>query len=857
MRRAVALVFLLAASAARADILLDGHQHIGDEDTRAEFTPVDPVRCDRYQTHPSHFELTQSTTITAVTLHDAVGLDDDDITIEINRDRFTALSCTACEMCTGPSSCGDVTIDLLPDVLLGPGTYQIAVIDPSGASGNCATGNDYGFSGITLVSAQASTSRMLNRRRHVGDDNDTDDDYDVDGEYPDAFEGSFVDMTFSLDVARRLTEVRLYRLRGVDTGNAEVLVDGQFIGNLADSGAPLETNPTVVSTSLLLLAGTHTVRVQSVDISAGELDDFSWDDLILLFTDVGSPGTAGFFNAVDAGEASPIVGPVRTKTAGATHTLDLYALNGFGLGVNNAFAGAADVYLMDATDNTGLVDVYGCGSNWSVAQSLGSVTFASGYAQLTTSFLGAGLREGRIKVTHALTGASGCSVDNFAVKPASFALTPSHGSETTAGTAEDLGNLGTSGLPRHKAGRPFTLQIAARAQGGAAATNYDGTPNLLQATALPPATNPGTLSVNDNAWQALGGGVRRNDTAKYSEAGPAALQVSDSAWASVDADDTAATARTITGTVDAGRFIPDTFRVTESHLTPTCSAFSYIGESLAWNGAAVTLTAVDADGNPTLNYEGALETLPDALGQPTYAVLDDLARYGIPTLVTTGLPAPALSAADAGIASITLPALTFARTLLQNFDAEIGIRLPLFADADGVVPEESPIDVGTAAAGAGVKFDPVSTVAGKQMRFGRFQFDPGHGSEFLPVEVALRAEYYDGASFVQNTLDVCTSLLPTQITLVPVTAGQTLGLAGGNSLWSVTVSAPNTSGIATLILDVVAPGVTGPNATVPYPHLAADNNRDGTYAEDPQSTVTFGLFNPADQRIYQREVVGD
>jgi MSHA biogenesis protein MshQ len=386
---------------------------------------------------------------------------------------------------------------------------------------------------------------------------------------------------------------------------------------------------------------------------------------------------------------------------------------------------------------------------------------------------------------------------------------------------------------------------------------------------LPPATNPGTLSVDDNVWQVLGGGVRRNDTATYSEVGPATLRVSDSTWASVDADDTDGTVRTITGSVAAGRFIPDHFRVTEAQLTPKCvhavagTGFSYVGELLAWNGTAVTLTAVDAGSNATQNYEGVFETLPGTLdaatyGVTTYAVYDDPALVGTPALNTAGFPEPAIGDAADGIALLPLPPLSFTRSVVQNFDAEIGIRLPAFADADGVVPKESPadldaaIDLGTAAPGSGVGF-----VGGyKQTRFGRFQFDPAHGAEFLPLEVPLRAEYFDGASFVHNTLDTCTVLTTAHVTLTPFDPDQTHAVAGGNGLWTVTVSPadPPQPGIAGLTIDVAAPFSPLP---VPYPALAADVDRDGVYAEDPQGTATFGLFSPTDQRIYQREIVGD
>ena len=84
MRRALALALLLVALPAPADIVLEGYFHTGDEDTRPEFTPADPVDCTKYRTYPTRFHLTQSATITGFTLHDAVDLDDTDITIDLD-----------------------------------------------------------------------------------------------------------------------------------------------------------------------------------------------------------------------------------------------------------------------------------------------------------------------------------------------------------------------------------------------------------------------------------------------------------------------------------------------------------------------------------------------------------------------------------------------------------------------------------------------------------------------------------------------------------------------------------------------------------------------------------------------------
>ena len=853
-----AVLLVALAGPARADIVLTGNHHTGDCDDSGlgcvGFTPPDPVSRNQMFNYPVNFTLTTTTTIDKVTLENAVDLDGK-LQIYLAA-RGTSLGSTSSHFGTFSGS----TFDLIPDLVLGPGEY---VLLPDGgcseSSGgtffyNCPGGkvNDFGYSAITLVTAQTNTVVMLNQRRHLGDNTDSDDDYDFSGAvsssssefYPDAVDGASINLSFTLSANLRLTSIKFYRLRDINTESPtnatspKVSVNGSQVGELTTEGDPFTLT---LASSLLLLSGTHTLSIDSGSFS-GQRDDFSWDDIVLTFADVTTSGTPGAFNAVDSG-ANALTGSITTKVAGGAFTLDLYALNGFGTGQNTGYAGTATVEVLNAANSSGTVDVYGCNSAWTVAQTLPlPVTFVAGYAAAAGTFLDAGLKEARIRVTDTATGAKGCSIDNFAIRPANFNVAPSQGSETTAGVATALTNAAASGLPRHRAGQPFTIVATARATGGAAATNYDGTPEV-SAAALSPATVSGAISAG--TWGAASGGARRTDTAEYAEAGPVRITLKDTTWANVDADDTAASQREFSGTADAGRFVPDHFKVTEGSLSPACAVggFSYLGAALAWATPAVTLTAESADNTTTLNYAGALETLPDTLGQPAYASLAG-------TLDTAGLAAPAIGAASAGVATVTLPPLSFTRSLIGAFDAEIRIELPAFADDDGIVPAESPIVLGALAAGGGVAF----TGNAKSQRFGRLYFEPAYGSERLPLDVTLRAEYFDGVTFQPNAADICTTLSSADVTLAGI-GGQTHTVsASGAGRWTVALTAPNTPGQATLGIDLASPPVT---PAVPYPLLQADTDGDGTYAEDPAGTATFGLYTQDQRWIYQREVVGN
>jgi hypothetical protein len=650
-----------------------------------------------------------------------------------------------------------------------------------------------------------------------------------------------------------------------------VKIDGASIGAIpkTSTSAPLnpyEANPTTVSTSLLLAAGTHTVSIDAGNLGAGSIDDFSWDDLVLRFTGTAASGAPGFFNAVDVND-DVLLGQIETKIAGDAFTLDLYALTGLGTGQLTTHAGAATVELLNAASNSGVTDIYGCNADWSVVESLGTVNFTGGFTQVSGTFPTYGLKEARIKVTDSGTGAAGCSLDAFAIRPATLEVVASQLDEDSPGTASTLANAGSSGLPRHRAGTPFTITVTGKASGGATATNYDGTPMDWTETAIAPATIAGDLSIS--AWNNASGGSRSTDTAVYDEVGAVALAFTDTTWASVDADDTLPANRYIIGTANVGRFIPDHFLLTEGALTPACAAgagdFSYLGSTLQW-ATATTLTARTYD-NPstpadesttTLNYAGDdLSKLPGTLGQPAYAVYDDPAIAGTPTLSIAGLSAPTIGTAAAGVATVTLPALLFERALIGAFQAEIQVTLPAFTDSDGIAPDT--YTLGAASAGDGIAF--AGTGSPKLQRFGRLYFEPRYGSDRLPMDVPLRAEYFDGVSFAHNADDACTALSAADVTLGQILAdgtyssaalgGQTHSVNGaGNGRWTVTLTAPLQSGRAHLEI----PDSSNPS----YVHalLLDDADTDG-FDDNPQRVVYFGLHDQDEQWIYQRDATAD
>jgi MSHA biogenesis protein MshQ len=502
--------------------------------------------------------------------------------------------------------------------------------------------------------------------------------------------------------------------------------------------------------------------------------------------------------------------------------------------------------VLDASSSASSTDVYGCNSAWVPKQTLGSsVVFVGGKATLAATLLDAGLREARIRVTDNATSAQGCSLDNFAIRPASLEVVASHATESTPGTATLLDNTTTAGTVIHRAWREFSVTVTGKTALGATVTNYDGTPDLT-ATHLSPAAFTGTIEAG--SWQPASGGSRRTDQAKYGEAGAVTIKAEDTSWANVDAVDTDIADRKFSGTVAAGRFVPDHFSVVRGALSPSCTngstGFSYLGSTLAWASPAVTLTAENALNVPTKNYTAHADLMKlsaTEIGTPAYTV----AAGTLGTVGSLGV----LNLGEGQVA-VQLPSLTFARTLTAAFDANIRVDFPDFdGDADGIQPTDYPLVLG---ASGGVAFSPDF----RSQRFGRLYFGPKYGSELLEMDVPLRAEYFDGAAWVQNAADTCTSMTQAYVAFAGL-PGQTHAVQPtgvSNGLWNVKIQPPNprAQGSATLTLDVA-----GASPSVPYPLLADDSNADGSYAEDPTRTVYFGLHAQDERWIYQRDVTGD
>jgi hypothetical protein len=601
-----------------------------------------------------------------------------------------------------------------------------------------------------------------------------------------------------------------------------------------------------------------------------------------------APPLPGDFNAYASSTAAgATTGVITTKRAGTTISIDIISVNAARTAILTTFTGTVKVELLNASDNSGAFNsATACRSSWTVIQTLTtSLTFAAGdNGRKTLSFTEANsYPNARLRITYPTTSptATGCSLDNFAIRPDTFAsYSVTDATWLTAGTTRTLNNTTLPGGTVHKAGRPFTVRATAVNGAGSPATttNYTGAPTPTLTDCGGSSACPSTLGTVTLGSSFIAGVLTAN-TASYSEVGSFALQLVDSSFASVDAGDTAGDCTTsgryvCSATTNVGRFVPDNFAVALN--TPSfgtaCGAFTYVGQKFTYATAPViTVTARNFAGGTTANYAGALWQITAAsLTGKSYT-------WATGTLDTSGITGtdPVISSGAGGVGTLTFGSgtgLFFTRaTPVAPFDADISLAINVI-DADGVTYASNPAQFGAPTAGNGIAFS-----SGKPMRFGRLVSRNANGSQLLPLPVQVEAQYWSGAptnAFITNTLDNCTSIAsandamgnytgnlsgsPTCETAIsgggPLSMGRrTLLLAapGGGNNGSVNLTI-NLGAAASGSTCTTQGGAPGSATTANFPHLQG-NWTGVNYDQNPTARATFGVSRGAEEVIFVRE----
>lgn len=382
-----------------------------------------------------------------------------------------------------------------------------------------------------------------------------------------------------------------------------------------------------------------------------------------------------------------------------------------------------------------------------------SITFTSanlGRATLPANFvLSNAYRKLRCRVRDTAVSVTGCSSDQFAVRPSSFTVT------STGSADADTTGTSTTATPRIKAGANFSLTASS------GVTGYNGIPQIdtSKVSAHTGAVVNGTVTGTFGTANAAG--IATGSTFKYDEVGYfrlAAGGVFDDSFTAVDSVNSdcnigfntsggkyGCSFGNTANTQYFGRFIPDHFAITLPAATPACSAnFTYFGQDGL--STAFTLKAENTTNVPTQNYNG------------TYAKLgvNTWSNFNFSVNSTPNpLPADAIFGA-----STIAPTGNWNRGVVEN-----GVVAKHFVTrpANAMAPVELTVSAKPTDSDGVTTPSAVVLASNSRYRYGRLFIANSYGSEVLPLSVPVEAQYWNGLAYQSNQDDSCSAIPATAV----------------------------------------------------------------------------------------------
>lgn len=551
-------------------------------------------------------------------------------------------------------------------------------------------------------------------------------------------------------------------------------------------------------------------------------------------------------------------GSIKTKVAGTTYSLCVVALD-ITPKIETSFNNAVKVEVV-GNYNTGVaLDANNCPTTLTVLDTIPSATLTNGRASVSFNAVPNAWRDVRVRVSYPAVAPTliKCSLDNYAMRPASLGVAVTDGDWETAGIARALNNGAAPGGNVHKAGRPFTITATARNGAGVpvVTTNYAGTPTAgISSYLIPTACINGTgCTLNGGTFTdgTANDGIVSASDASYAEVGAFNMLLTDTSFASVDAGDSSAAERDVTSTpVATGRFVPDHFTLAAASRTPACGNMNYMGQPF---GVVATLEARNFADAKTENYQAASGGYAPAIVAWQAENLDNGTNLGA-RLVNAGASwaggVYAVNSTTAAFNRLASPVVDGAFDSLQ-----LGVQL---SDPDGPLLTGLNMDAGSSGACAPCT---AATVGAPIIeRYGRLRLLNAYGSELLPLRLPLRAEYFNGTSWALNTLDNCTSLPDNVIALsggisANTSAAAVASLNAGRGTLTLAKPGPVATGSVDVALNLGAAGTDSSCNAVPPPSFAG--NRQWLQFPwcagklDPNARVKFG--SPKAPYIYLRE----
>jgi MSHA biogenesis protein MshQ len=529
-------------------------------------------------------------------------------------------------------------------------------------------------------------------------------------------------------------------------------VDKASLATPDDLGLSLNMN------TLSLGATTGATGIKTATMSSPPVADAGAGESLILRPATSVSSTPGGFNAFETSTiAGAITGVIKTKIAGTAFSLAVIALNATRTAVLTTFTGTVTVELLNASDNTGALNATTqCRSTWTsvIATVSPSPTFAStdlGRATVSFPAVANAYRDVRVRVTYTSGGTTviGCSTDDFAIRPSSFAsLQATDGTDTTTGVARALNNSVTTSGVVHRAGRAFTLVGSAVSSTGVTTTGYDGTPTLgISSCTVPAGCAAGVLS---SALTAASGTI--SGTATYSEAGVITAALSDASFAAVDAADSTAAEMTITSSaLTIGRFVPEAYRLTTS-TTPTLApplcgsgpasqSFVFVGQSFAF-GTNPTVLATP------INFGGTvLANARPRFG--TSAVTATLSASGAPVTFSGSVSASSVTTSSTATIAFTGSSFSFTRgaTPVASFTPTIAMAVDVSDTTETATAGNTAINDEATLTVSPVAFSPSAS----PFYYGRIQLTPTFGDYRRDLSVPLEVQAWNGLGWMPLT----------------------------------------------------------------------------------------------------------
>jgi len=647
------------------------------------------------------------------------------------------------------------------------------------------------------------------------------------------------------------------------------------------------------------------IRIYKSIVSAAQIQtDMNATHVCDIPPPSGEPAYA--FNCVESGE-NELTGHLFTKVVGQSFKLDLYALENNDAdpepdAIETNFAKDAD-----RTVKVQLVDVSGttCEASTTILHSQDVVFTAAEAGHKVAVDLPSDLiisnayRAVQCRVideTDAPTIVSGCSSDQFAVRPDAFALNipvMAFSSETTG--------------PKLKTGASFDLEVTSIA-------GYDGTPLIVipapQATAIDPhsgAVATGILSGSFGVADKATGTATGSFT--YSEVGNFrfwAEAIRDESFTSIDQgadclDNSIATTPDASGKVGCdiantsvtnrvGRFTPDHFDVVVSgqgELMNSCgTAFSYSGQDVGFSDdPEIQIIARNhlADNPLTPTFDESLAR--NYSGNYAHIITGGAISITSPASYPVSILDNSTAGASSGNVSLswdgTASSFSTPNGSVGVFDVELsGLVLNYDKASNNIVAPFTPdatlnmsilADDGDDVTGTGaVSFTPADNPVNPVLvRYGRLNVENAFGSELQTLPMSMQVQYFNGTGtgFVANLDDTCTAINNVVITdpvVDSLSVGETCIWDSAGNSGSFNCASPGsladqyspTPIAADFNLNLMGPGAgnTGVlNVTADAPaYLEFDWT--GTGLNDPTASASFGIQNVDNQMIFIREV---